>query len=234
MINNDRLFQIDQLIQAHGVVSKEALMKRLGVSWATLKRDLSHLRDDLHAPIVFDRAAGGYRFEAAKGGKSAKYQAKHPWFNAQETHAVLAAYQLFAALDKKGNLGPHIQPVMARLAGTLEGDGFAADEAIKRIQVDPNHAPTGDVSHFELIALALLKRQRLSLQVKEKGSKTANAVEVSPQRLVQQRNQWTLEAQQHPKGNLVGIALSTVTGAEMLETKAKNVAQKALDDAFAK
>jgi len=35
------------------------LQERLGVSWATLKRDR------LNAPIRFDRNLGGYRFEQA-------------------------------------------------------------------------------------------------------------------------------------------------------------------------
>lgn len=38
-------------------------MEKLGVSWATLKRDLAYLKDRLHAPIIFDRELGGYRFE---------------------------------------------------------------------------------------------------------------------------------------------------------------------------
>eukprot|EP01036_Dinobryon_divergens_P011097 gene11097-14910_t len=53
------------LIRSRGGVSFEALQEELEVSRATLKRDLQYLRDRLGAPIVYDREANGYRFEAA-------------------------------------------------------------------------------------------------------------------------------------------------------------------------
>lgn len=38
------------------------------VSYATFKRDLKKMREELGAPIVFDHAAGLYRLEGAWGG----------------------------------------------------------------------------------------------------------------------------------------------------------------------
>jgi hypothetical protein len=37
-----------------------------------LKRDLAYMKDRLHAPIVFDRDKGGYRFERDGKRKSAR------------------------------------------------------------------------------------------------------------------------------------------------------------------
>ena len=50
----ERFYQIDQMLGSRRFVTRAELMKRLGVSWATLKRDLAYLKDRLHAPIVFD------------------------------------------------------------------------------------------------------------------------------------------------------------------------------------
>ena len=60
---NERLYQIDQLLNDRRSVTFKEIQERLEVSAATLKRDLAYMRDRLNAPIVFDKELGGYRFE---------------------------------------------------------------------------------------------------------------------------------------------------------------------------
>jgi len=76
MNQTERYYRIDQLVRERGPISREDLMAALEVSRATLTRDLNYMRDRLHAPIVFDREAGGYRFEQAGGGPP--YEPKGP------------------------------------------------------------------------------------------------------------------------------------------------------------
>lgn len=70
----ERLYQIDQILATRAFVSKDELMDRLGVSLATLKRDIAYLRDRLNAPILFDRDLGGYRFEMHKPSQGPDYK----------------------------------------------------------------------------------------------------------------------------------------------------------------
>lgn len=60
MNRTERFYQIDQLLRERRVVPLETFLKELEVSRATFKRDIEYLRDRLHAPIVWDRATGGY------------------------------------------------------------------------------------------------------------------------------------------------------------------------------
>ena len=60
---NERLYQIDQLLNDRKAVSFQELLGRLEVSPATLKRDLAYMRDRLNAPIIYDKELNGYRFE---------------------------------------------------------------------------------------------------------------------------------------------------------------------------
>ena len=62
--------QIDQILGARHSVTRKELQERLGVSWATLKRDIAYMRDRLNAPLIFDRNLGGYRFENPNAGRS--------------------------------------------------------------------------------------------------------------------------------------------------------------------
>ena len=71
MSGMERIYQIDQILSVRHSVTRKDLQERLGVSWATLKRDIAYMRDRLHAPLVFDRNLGGYRFEKT-GQRSAR------------------------------------------------------------------------------------------------------------------------------------------------------------------
>ena len=60
MDRTERFYKIEMLIRSRGSVPFTDLMEELGVSRATLKRDLEYLRERLDAPIVYDRFANGY------------------------------------------------------------------------------------------------------------------------------------------------------------------------------
>jgi len=45
MSGMERIYQIDQILAGRPYVSRKELQDRLGVSWATLKRDLNYLKD---------------------------------------------------------------------------------------------------------------------------------------------------------------------------------------------
>lgn len=61
----ERIYRIDQLLAGREAVPRAELQEKLSMSWATLRRDLAYMKDRLHAPIVLDRALGGYELKAA-------------------------------------------------------------------------------------------------------------------------------------------------------------------------
>ena len=70
MNRTERLYRIDDLLNCRGVVPVGVFLEELEISLATFKLDLEYLRDRLQAPIVYDRFAGGYRYEASDKGKA--------------------------------------------------------------------------------------------------------------------------------------------------------------------
>ena len=119
MSGMERIYQIDQILAGRKFVPRKELQERLGVSWATLKRDLAYLKDRLNAPIIFDRDLGGYRFETQAQRPGPQYELPGLWFSAEEIHALLTMQHLLSNLDTGGLLGPQIKPLLARLAGLL-------------------------------------------------------------------------------------------------------------------
>ncbi|MFN3593442.1 MAG: helix-turn-helix transcriptional regulator [Thiobacillaceae bacterium] len=228
MDRTERFHLIDMLLSNHGVVSFKTLQARLEVSRATLKRDLEYLRNRLNAPIVWDREAGGYRFERS-GQAGGQYELPGLWFSAEEIHALLTMQHLLANLDAGGLLGPHIQPLMARLTGLLGSGWHPAEEVRRRIKLIPIAARRLPLDHFATLGSALLRRKRLRLTYYAKGSDAITEREVSPQRLVHYRENWYLDAWCHLRQGLRSFAVDGVRGAEILDRPAREVSERRLD-----
>src|SRR5205814_1704859 len=92
MDRTERFYKIDQLLKDSKVVSFARLRDSLGVSRATLKRDLVYMRDRFNAPIEYVRAGNGYRFGKPRAGP--RYELPGLWFNATEIFALLTTLQL--------------------------------------------------------------------------------------------------------------------------------------------
>ncbi len=123
MDRTERFYRIDQLLNTRRVVTTADLLDELGVSLATMKRDLSYLQTHLHAPIIYDREVGGYWLNIAQGN-GAKYELPDLWFNESEVYALLVAKHLLEEIQP-GMLEPYFKPLIGRLEGLLgTNDGF--------------------------------------------------------------------------------------------------------------
>jgi len=87
--------------------------------------------------------------------------------------------------------------------------------------------------HFELIASAVLNRQRLKLTYWNRTKDEVTEREVSPQRLVHYRENWYLDAWCHLRNDLRSFALDAMRGVEMVAGKVKEVPDKELDEVLA-
>lgn len=228
MDRTERFHIIDMMLTGPGVVTFQAMQDRLEVSRATLKRDLEYLRNRLNAPIVWDRDTGGYRFEQDErvGGQ---YELPGLWFTAEEIHALLTMQHLLANLDAGGLLGPHIQPLMARLTALLGSGRHPAEEIRKRIKLIPLAARSLSLEHFAALGSALLRRKRLYIRYYAKSSDEVSEREVSPQRLVHYRENWYLDAWCHLREGLRSFAVDGIQRAEILESHARDIPAKTLD-----
>ena len=230
MDRTERFYKIELLLRSRGCVSFAALQDELTVSPATLKRDLQYLRDRLSAPIVYDAFSNGYRFAApASTVGAARHELPGLWFSENEIHALLTMHQLLAGLDDDGVLARHLQPLMEKLQGMLGTDETAARELMRRVKVIVTARRRVPSKHFELLGSALMQRRRLHLRYFKRSDRSTSEREVSPQRLVNYRSTWYLDAWCHASNALRRFALDAVRDATLLDTKAKHVALRELE-----
>jgi predicted DNA-binding transcriptional regulator YafY len=229
MDRTERFYKIELLLRGRGCVSFEALRAELDVSPATLKRDLQYLRDRLAAPIVYDRFDNGYRFEAGAGTPGGRRELPGLWFSEKEIHALLTMHQLLAGLDDEGVLSRHLQPMMDKLQGMLGTDEGEARELMRRVKLISTARRRVPSRCFELLGSALVQRKRVGLRYFKRSDRSLSVREVSPQRLVNYRNTWYLDAWCHASEGLRRFALDAVQEARPLETRARHVAVKDLE-----
>jgi predicted DNA-binding transcriptional regulator YafY len=210
------------------------------VSPATLKRDLAYLRDQLGAPIVYERFANAYRFEpepaggAARGG-GARHELPGLWFDERELYALLMAHQLLGELDQHGTISRHLQPLVERihqlLASGPDGQGSASDAKalLRRVRIfSPARRPVPG-AFFELVGEALTRRRRIAMSYLTRSRNESAEREVSPQRLVHYRNTWYLDAWCHTRERLLRFALDAIQHATVRDARAKDVALRQVE-----
>lgn len=230
MDRTERFYKIELLLRSRGCIAFETLRGELDVSRATLKRDLQYLRDRLAAPIVYDRFDNGYRFEVGDAStRGARHELPGLWFSENEIHALLTMHQLLAGLDDDGVLSRHLAPMMDKLQGMLGADESEARELMRRVKVLSSARRRVPSRHFELLGSALVRRQRVWLRYFKRSDRSQSEREVSPQRLVNHRNTWYLDAWCHASDGLRRFALDAIQEARALDTKARAVAIKDLE-----
>lgn len=227
MDRTERFYKIDQLLNRHESVSVDLFIRELGVSPATFKRDLEYMRSRFHAPVIWDRALRGYRFDAPDD-QAPRYALPGLWLNASEAHALLTMQHLLSNLDP-GILSSHVQPLLARLQALLDTEDHAPEQIAKRIRILPMARRTLSPRHFECIASAVLKRTQLRITYYNRTHHTETERQISPQRLVHYRDNWYLDAWCYLRNDLRSFAVDAIRHAEALPMQAKNIADKTLD-----
>ena len=229
MGREDRLYKIRNLLEAGQCLRPGMLQAELGVSQATLKRDIQRLRDRFNAPLSWNRERGGWVLDRTREVIGAQFELPGLWLSAEEIHALLTMQHLLSRLDTGGLLGPHIDPLMRRLGGLIDGGVPPQAEVARRIRVQTVGARRLHLPHFQAVGSALLRRQRLQLRYRSRSDGDETGREVSPQRLVHYRDNWYLDAWCHWRQALRSFSVDAIQAVQVLDRAAIDLPDTELD-----
>jgi predicted DNA-binding transcriptional regulator YafY len=229
MGQTERLYKIKSQLDAGRCLRKATLLQELGISPATLKRDLRHLRDRMNAPVIFDNELNGWRLDPAARLAGTQFELPGLWLSADEIHALLTMQHLLAHLDAGGLLGPHIAPLTERLHRMLGTGVQASAQEARRIRVQTVGARKVHLPHFQAVGTALLRRQRLQIDYHGRSRDETRERQVSPQRLIHYRDNWYLDAWCHLRRGLRSFSLDAMCSACVLDKAAIDVGEHELD-----
>lgn len=156
-----RIARINVLLRQPQGVTMAQLMEDLSVKRATVNRDLALMRDQLHAPIVWDRDRGVYRLEAENHTGPA-YMLPGLWFTPQQAYAFLTMQNMVEKIAPN-LLGPFLYPIRVMLKEMLGNADFQLYGLDKKIEIDMPAMPTlGDLD-FSILLEALVNDQPVRL-----------------------------------------------------------------------
>lgn len=222
-----RLHLIDQLLNSRASVTLSEFLDMLEVSQATFKRDLEYLRDQLNAPIVYDRDINAYRFER-RGAHGPKYELPGLWLDGDEAHALLAATSLLERIEP-GLLGAQIAPLKSRLRMLMSTESIDPEVIGQRIRLLQNQRRASSTRHFQKVARATLEGLRLSITHHNRNTGERTQREISPQRLTHYRENWYVEAWCHTREAIRSFGLDAIEEVAVTAMPAQVVPQAELD-----
>ena len=222
-----RVHQIDNLLHNSAVVSLQTFLDTLEVSLPTFKRDLEFMRYQLNAPINFDRALNGYRFDKAEVGP--RYELPGLWLNGSEAYALITANHLLENIEL-GLLSQHVAPLKSRLLALLASEGVDPEAVSSKISLIQKMRRQMPLKHFQQIARGTLDNKRLTIVHFNRHTGEKSEREVSPQRLVHYRENWYLDAWCHTREAIRSFAIDAIEGVVILPIKIKAISTKKLDD----
>ncbi len=223
----ERFQKINYLLQELTIVPRETFLNELEISLATFKRDLEYLRDRFNAPIIYDRDAGGYKFDKPNAGK--KFELPGLWFSQEEATALLTMENLLGALDPSGLIGQHIRPLRSQIDSILGGTDTSSNELRQRIKFLTVGKRKATSEFFSTVANALLTRKRLNLTFYSKDTGQISKREISPQRLIYYRDNWYLDAYCHLRNDIRSFSLDGIKQAFSTNENCIEISNKKLD-----
>ncbi len=166
------------------------MMEDLEVSRATVNRDLEFLRDQLHAPIVWDRDSGVYRLEAQNHAGPA-YMLSGLWLTPQQAYAFLTMQNMVEKIVPN-LLGPFLDPMRGLLKEMLGRADFQLYGLDRKIEIDMPAMPAlGDLDFTNLLE-ALLHGQPVHLTLRAPGGNEASLNGI-PEKLRISPEKWVVD-----------------------------------------
>ncbi len=224
----DRTYELHRLFSGRRVpISMEEIMARMECSKATAKRGIETLRDQLNAPLVYDRERGGYLY--AEGEDA--WELPGLWLTSRELVAMLAAIK-FLNESGQGVVSEMLRPFRQKLEKILAGKYTGAGELIKRVKIlSMNARPQGD--WFHVVAEAVARRKQLFMHYHDRANDSHSERIVSPQRLVHYRDVWYLDAWCHTREGLRTFSIDRISQARLTADAATDIGEAQLDEELA-
>jgi predicted DNA-binding transcriptional regulator YafY len=223
----ERIYKIDGLLRRRNLPTMKQMTAELEVSEPTLKRDLEYMRSRLGAPVIWDPARRGYRYDSSDND----FSLPGFWFSADEIHALLLMTHILDQLQPSF-LRDQVKPFRDRLAAMVKAKSGSFDSISSRVSLIATPSRIANPVHLDAVIRATLARRRLRLVYRSRSRQTTTNREVSPGRLVYYRGNWYVDAWCHHANAVRRFALDAILHAEILAERADELPDSATQNGY--
>jgi proteasome accessory factor C len=230
----DRIYTLHALFLSHRYpISRSTLEARMECSWPTIKRALKKMRDELGAPVRYDKKRDGYILDRVQGDATEDQHHELPglWFTVSELHALLTVHELISRMQP-GLLRDEFALIRQRIESIMEKQNLATNEIFRRFRFHSVGARPCPSDNFHAAANATLQRYQLNLQYLDRAHDTISDRIVSPQRLIYYRENWYLNTWCHKSNDFRTFALDRIQHLDILAEKALEIDDQELESYY--
>lgn len=229
-VSIERFVKIVRLARRKNGVTMSDLGVELGVSTASVKRDIDYLKDRLNCPIEWDsrKRAHMLRDDPATGER---FELPGLWFDASELFAMLMMLHLVEGVQP-GLLEEHVAPMKERVRSMLAAGGKSAKQIERKVKLIHFAPRRIEPKHFKVLATALLEGKKLQLQYLRRDKNETTERVISPLQLVHYRENWVLDAWCHLRNELRSFAPEAIEDVKILPESAIEVSQEEMRTHF--
>lgn len=222
----DRVLGLHKILAGRRTpIGRRELEQRMECSRVTVMRAIDFLRDQLLAPIEYDRDRNGYLY---RQGEDGPWELPGLWFNAEELHALLTSHELLSRVQP-GIFEEALKPAMSRIEALLDQRRLGARDLAGRVRILQMAPRPADVHQFRRIATALGERRQLHVFYRGRARDELSERDISPQRLVYYRDNWYVDAWCHWRRGLRTFSLDRLHVVDILANDATDVAEEELN-----
>ena len=205
-----RLLFIDSKLRENVYPNSVSLAREWEVSGRTISRDIDYLRDELRAPIEYDRKHNGYYYTEAN------YRLPTVPVSESDLFAVCIAAKALKQFENTP-LHARLSSVFDKLQQSLPGKVDADPSWLEdRILIFPESATTIEPEVWETIAAGVRQNRSVRIKYRTLGAPRTVSRVIDPYYLVSYRGEWYANGYCHRRDSIRTFALSRIRSAEAL------------------
>jgi predicted DNA-binding transcriptional regulator YafY len=205
-----RLLFIDSKLRENSYPNSVSLAREWEVSGRTISRDIDYLRDELRAPIEYDRAHNGFYYTEEN------YSLPTVPVSESDLFAVCIAAKALKQFENTplhARLSSIFDKLQQSLPGKVDADPSWLEE---RILIFPESATTIKPEVWETIAAAVRQSKQVRITYRTPGAPRTVTRVIEPYYLVSYRGEWYANGHCHRRESIRTFALSRIHTAETL------------------
>jgi predicted DNA-binding transcriptional regulator YafY len=207
MARTQRITRINALLSRPQGATLAQMMEELEVSRATVNRDLQTMRDEMNAPIVWDRDREIYRI-APNGNAGRTYMVPGLWLTPAQAYAFLTLQNMVEKVAPNV-LGPFLMPMRSLLKNLLGESDFPLYGLDRKIEIDMPVMPAiGDLD-FQNLLDALLNEQPARFAICTKSG-LEYTVSGTPLKLRITATGWSADIRRRSGGEVVTVDIADI------------------------
>ncbi len=214
----DRIQKLHRILKQGGRHSLLSLAEHLDCSTETVKRLVTKLRNEMSAPVFYDRSQHGYMYIPRD---AEAFELPGVWLTAEEVQAFAVIISVIKTLENQV-LSRDFELVEKKIHSVLSARGIESTSFISKIAFLPIKKSKCSTYIYNTVCQAVLQEKQLDLEYQDyTGKKTERTI--SPLKIVLYKDNWYLDAYCHKREALRSFMLSRINNCQTLKRQIKKV-----------